>query len=165
MMKKIFDSELLNMGNGITPFNAWLLIRGLRTLPIRLERISATTIKVVEYLKKHPQVEEVIFPFDPSHQQYDLARKQMAGACGLVTIVMKAEKMEQIVTFCESLRHILMAVSWGGHESLAIPRCASILPEDFDAGNRAHRMIRFYVGLEDPDYLIADLEQAFTKSR
>ena len=165
MMKKIFDSELLNMGNGITPFNAWLLIRGLRTLPIRLERISATTAKVVDYLKNHPQVEEVIFPFDPSFPQYDLARKQMTGACGLVTIVMKAEKMEQIVTFCESLRHILMAVSWGGHESLAIPRCASILPENFDAGNREHKMIRFYVGLEEADYLIADFEQAFSKSR
>jgi cystathionine beta-lyase/cystathionine gamma-synthase len=164
MMKKIFDSELLNMGNGITPFNAWLLIRGLRTLPIRLERITATTTKVVDYLKNHPQVEEVIFPFDPSFPQYQLARKQMTGACGLVTIVMKAEKMQQIVTFCESLRHILMAVSWGGHESLAIPRCASILPENFDAGNREHKMIRFYVGLEDPEYLIADFEQAFASS-
>ncbi|MCS3801662.1 trans-sulfuration enzyme family protein [Niastella sp. OAS944] len=164
MMKKIFDSELLNMGNGITPFNAWLLIRGLRTLPIRLERITATTTKVVNYLKNHPQVEEVIFPFDSSFPQYDLARKQMTGACGLVTIVMKAEKMQQIVTFCESLRHILMAVSWGGHESLAIPRCASILPENFDAGNREHKMIRFYVGLEEPDYLIADFEQAFASS-
>ncbi|HUP12806.1 MAG TPA: PLP-dependent aspartate aminotransferase family protein [Niastella sp.] len=164
-MKKIFDSELLNMGNGITPFNAWLLIRGLRTLPIRLERISATTTKVVKYLKDHPLVEEVIFPFDPSFSQYELARQQMTGACGLVTIVMKAEKMKQIVTFCESLRHILMAVSWGGHESLAIPRCASILPENYDAGNREHKMIRFYVGLEDPDYLIADFEQAFNRSR
>jgi cystathionine beta-lyase/cystathionine gamma-synthase len=164
MMKKIFDSELLNMGNGITPFNAWLLIRGLRTLPIRLERISATTAKVVNYLKDHPLVEEVIFPFHPSFPQYDLAQKQMTGACGLVTIVMKAEKMQQIVTFCESLRHILMAVSWGGHESLVIPRCASILPDNFDAGNREHKMIRFYVGLEDADYLIADLEQAFASS-
>ena len=165
MMKKIFDNELLNMGNGITPFNAWLLIRGLRTLPIRLERISNSTVKVVDYLKKHPQVEEVIFPFDSSFPQYDLPRQQMTGACGLFTIVMKAEKMQQIVTFCESLRHILIAVSWGGHESLAIPRCASILPDKFDASNRAHKMIRFYVGLEDPDYLIADMEQAFANSR
>lgn len=163
MMKKIFDSELLNMGNGISPFNAWLLIRGLRTLPIRLERISKTTIKVVEYLKKHPRIEEVIFPFDPSFPQYKLAHQQMTGACGLVTIVMKAEKMEEIVTFCESLRHILIAVSWGGHESLAMPRCASVLPDQFDAGNREHRMIRFYVGLEESDYLIADIEQAFAR--
>jgi cystathionine beta-lyase/cystathionine gamma-synthase len=161
MMKKIFDSELLNMGNGISPFNAWLLIRGLRTLPIRLERISKTTRKVIEYLKNHPRVEEVIFPFDPSFSQYELAGKQMTGACGLFTIIMKAENIQEIVTFCESLRHILIAVSWGGHESLVIPRCASILPAAFDAGNRDHKMIRFYVGLEDADYLIADIEQAF----
>jgi cystathionine beta-lyase/cystathionine gamma-synthase len=160
MMKKIFDSELLNMGNGISPFNAWLLIRGLRTLPMRLERISQTTRKVVEYLQEHPQVEEVIFPFDPSFSQYELAGKQMTGACGLFTIIMKAENIQEIVTFCESLRHILIAVSWGGHESLVIPRCAGILPAAFDAHNRDHKMIRFYVGLEDADYLIADIDQA-----
>jgi cystathionine beta-lyase/cystathionine gamma-synthase len=161
MMKKIFDSEYLNMGIGTTPFNAWLMIRGLRTLPARLDRITATTGKVLAYLKQHPRVEQVLFPFDPSFPQYDLAKKQMKGACGLVTIVMKADKMEQVVRFCQSLRHILMAVSWGGHESLALPKCASLLPEQFDADNREHRMIRFYFGLEEAGYLIADIEQAF----
>jgi cystathionine beta-lyase/cystathionine gamma-synthase len=160
-MKKIFDSELLNMGNGVTPFNAWLLIRGLRTLHIRLERITRTTQELIKYLEKHPRVEEVIFPFHSSFPQLQLAKKQMTGCCGLVTIVMKAEKMQEIVTFCESLRHILIAVSWGGYESLAIPRCASIQPSTFDPANREHRMIRFYFGLEEPDYLMADLEQAF----
>lgn len=160
MMKKIFDSELLNMGNGISPFNAWLLIRGLRTLPSRLQRISETTRKVVDFLKEHPKVEQVLFPFDPSFDQYDLATKQMKGACGLLTAIVKAEKMQQIVTFCESLRHILMAVSWGGHESLAIPRCASVRFQDFNASDREHRMIRFYIGLEDSDYLIEDISQA-----
>ena len=161
MMKKIFDNELLNMGNGVSPFNAWLLIRGLRTLPVRLAHITGTTQKVVEYLKQHPSVEEVIFPFDAGFPQYQLAKEQMTGACGLLTIVMKAEKMEEIVTFCESLRHILMAVSWGGHESLAIPRCASLQPGAFNAADREHRMIRFYIGLEEADYLVADMEQAF----
>jgi cystathionine beta-lyase/cystathionine gamma-synthase len=161
MMKRIFDNELLNMGNGVSPFNAWLLIRGLRTLPLRLDRISITTRKVIDYLKQHPSVEEVIFPFDSSFPQLELAKHQMTGAGGLLTIVMKAEKMEEIVTFCESLRHIMMAVSWGGHESLAIPRCASLKPEAFNAAEREHRMIRIYVGLEEAEYLIADMEQAF----
>lgn len=161
MMKKIFDSELLNMGTGISPFNAWLLLRGLRTLPIRLERISKTTRKVVEFLRQHPRVEEVLFPFDTAFPQYELASRQMKGACGLFTVVMKAETMQEIVTFCESLRHILIAVSWGGYESLAIPRCASVPPSAFDAGNRDHRMVRFYVGLEEADYIINDIEQAF----
>ena len=160
MMKKIFDSEYLNIGIGTTPFNAWLMIRGLRTLTARLDRITATTGKLLQYLKQHPKVAEVIFPFDPSFPQYQLAKQQMDGACGLVTIVMKTEKMEEIVKFCESLRHILMAVSWGGHESLALPKCASLLPHQFDATNREHKMIRFYFGLEEPAYLVADIDQA-----
>ena len=162
-MKKIFDSEYLNIGSGIQPFNAWLLIRGLRTLPARFDRITTSTQKVLTYLKAHPLIEEVIFPLDPSFPQFELARKQMKGACGLLTVVLKAKKMSQIVTFCESLRHILMAVSWGGHESLAIPKCASLNPDQFDHLNREHRMVRLYVGLEDPEYLIADLDQALSK--
>ena len=161
MMKKIFDSEYLNMGIGTSPFNAWLMIRGLRTLPARLDRITATTSKMLDYLEQHPMVEEVIFPFNKAFPQLQLARQQMSGACGLVTIVMKTTKMASIIKFCESLRHILMAVSWGGHESLALPRCASLLPYQFDPGNREHKMIRFYFGLEEPAYLVADIEQAF----
>ena len=160
MMKRIFDNELLNMGNGISPFNAWLLIRGLRTLPLRLERISLTTREIVRYLREHPKVEHVIFPLDDSFKQFELAKQQMQGACGLLTIVLKDASMEQIVTFCESLQHMLMAVSWGGHESLVIPKCASLHPADFTVSNIEHRMIRLYVGLEDAEYLIADIDQA-----
>ena len=162
MIKKIFDSEYLNIGSGIQPFNAWLLIRGLRTLPARFDRITATTKKMLEYLKNHPKVGEVIFPLDPSFPQFDLAKQQMRGACGLITAIIKAESRRQIVTFCESLRHILMAVSWGGHESLAMPKCAALTDAEFDKNNREHRMVRFYFGLEEPDYLIDDLENAFS---
>jgi cystathionine beta-lyase/cystathionine gamma-synthase len=161
MIKKIFDSEYLNIGSGIQPFNAWLLIRGLRTLPARFDRITASTKIMVEYLKQQPRIEEVIFPLDVSFPQYQLAKRQMKGACGLVTVVMKAESRQQIVTFCEALRHILIAVSWGGHESLVMPKCASLENAAFDHNNREHRMIRFYFGLEDPAYLIDDLENAF----
>jgi cystathionine beta-lyase/cystathionine gamma-synthase len=163
MMKKIFDSEYLNIGSGIQPFNAWLLIRGLRTLPMRLERIAKTTNEVFSFLKKHPKVEEVIFPFDESFPQYELAKKQMTGACGLMTLVLKSDKREDIEKFCESLKHIMMAVSWGGHESLVIPKCAGVNIADYDSDNREHRYIRLYTGLEEPEYLIADLEQALKK--
>lgn len=163
MMTKIFNSEYLNIGSGIQPFNAWLLIRGLRTLPMRLERITNSTQKVVSYLKQHPKVEEVIFPFDESFPQYELAKQQMKGACGLLSFIIKASDIDQIENFCESLQHILMAVSWGGHESLVIPKCSSIKREDFDTENKEHRMLRMYVGLEEPGYIIKDLEQAFEK--
>ncbi|MBK9465346.1 MAG: PLP-dependent transferase [Chitinophagaceae bacterium] len=160
MMKKIFDSEYLNIGSGIQPFNAWLLIRGLRTLPARIERITKSTAEVVAYMKQHPKVESILFPLDESFPQYQLAKEQMKGACGLFTFVLKTDKREQVVKFCESLKHIMMAVSWGGHESLVIPKCAGIKPADFDPGNKEHRYIRMYIGLEDPVYLIADIEQA-----
>jgi cystathionine beta-lyase/cystathionine gamma-synthase len=163
MMKKIFDSEYLNIGSGIQPFNAWLLIRGLRTLPARIERITKTTTEVVKFMKQHPKVESVLFPLDESFPQYELARQQMKGACGLFTFILKTNKREDIVRFCESLQHIMLAVSWGGHESLVIPKCAGIKKEDFDPGNKEHRYIRMYVGLEEPGYLIDDLEQALDK--
>jgi cystathionine beta-lyase/cystathionine gamma-synthase len=160
MMKKIFDSEYLNIGSGLQPFNAWLLIRGLRTLPARLERITNSTAQVVNFIKQHPEVESVLFPFDESFPQYALARRQMKNACGLFTFILKTKKMQEIVTFCEGLQHILMAVSWGGHESLIIPKCAGLQLADFDSANREHRYIRMYVGLEEPEYLIKDMEQA-----
>jgi cystathionine beta-lyase/cystathionine gamma-synthase len=161
MMKKIFDSEFMNAGTGIQPFNAWLLIRGLRTMPARLEHLSRTTRKVADFLKRHPRVESILFPFDESFPQSELAKKQMTGACGLLSFYVHAGSRAEIVTFCEALRHILMAVSWGGHESLILPKCASLSAAEFDAGNRDHRMLRLYTGLEDPEYLIRDLEQAF----
>lgn len=163
MIERIFNSEFLNIGSGIQPFNAWLLIRGLRTLQVRLERISQTTEKVVDFLKNHPLVEKVIFPFDPGFPQYALAKQQMQGACGLLSFVMKARDVDTIETFCHSLRHIMMAVSWGGYESLIIPGCAAIPREKFSAASEDHRMLRLYCGLEDPAYLVEDLEQALER--
>lgn len=163
MMKKIFDSEYLNIGSGIQPFNAWLLIRGLRTMPARLERITRTTKEVVAFMKQHPKVESLLFPLDEKFPQYELAKRQMKEACGLFTFILKTNKRDDIVRFCESLQHIMMAVSWGGHESLVIPKCAGIKPGDFDPANTEHRYIRMYAGLENADYLIKDLEQALAK--
>jgi cystathionine beta-lyase/cystathionine gamma-synthase len=84
----------------------------------------------------------------------------MKGACGLMTIILRTERREQIVRFCESLKHILMAVSWGGHESLVIPKCAGIAPADFTPEVPEHRSVRLYIGLEEPAYVIRDLSQA-----
>ncbi|HMW65305.1 MAG TPA: PLP-dependent aspartate aminotransferase family protein [Chitinophagaceae bacterium] len=160
MMKKIFDSEYLNIGSGMQPFNAWLMIRGLRTLPLRLERITKTTNEVVGFIKQHPKISSFLFPFDDTFPQYELARRQMKGACGLITFAIDVKLKDEIVKFCESLQHIMMAVSWGGHESLIIPKCAGISEKDFNPGNIEHRYVRLYCGLEDADYLIKDLEQA-----
>lgn len=163
MIRKIFRQDYMNIGSGIQPFNAWLLIRGLRTLSIRLEKITATTYELLSFLKQHPKVERVIFPFDESFDQYDLAKAQMINACGLLTFVIRCNDVTSIELFCESLKHIMMAVSWGGYESLIIPKCAGMKKELFDAAIQEHRMIRLYCGLEEPQYLIDDLQQAFEK--
>ncbi len=161
MIERIFNSEYMNIGSGIQPFNAWLLIRGLRTLPARLDRITQTTHKVIEYLQQHPLVEKVLFPLDEGFPQYALAKRQMQGACGLLTFIIKAETVETVELFCNSLKHILMAVSWGGHESLIIPGCAAVKREAFNSSMAAHRMMRLYAGLEEPGYIINDLANGF----
>lgn len=161
MMRKIFESEYLCVGSGIQPFNAWLLLRGLRTLPARIDRIHASTQKVLAYIKTEEQIESFIFPLDPSYPQYELAKKQMKGACGLMSFYMKSQEISEIEMFCNNLKAFRMAVSWGGHESLIIPKCSGIPRSEFDPKNPNHRMVRLYVGLEDPEFLINDLRQSF----
>jgi cystathionine beta-lyase/cystathionine gamma-synthase len=161
MMEKIFNTEYVNIGSGIQPFNAWLLIRGLRTLPMRLAHISNTTNEVLSFLKNNTKVEKVIFPFDENFPQYELAKKQMSGACGLISFILKVDTVEQIENFCNSLTHILMAVSWGGYESLIVPRCATIPTNEFNKENEEHRMVRLYVGQETANYIIQDLQRGF----
>jgi cystathionine beta-lyase/cystathionine gamma-synthase len=102
MIAKIYFSEFMNMGISTTPFNAWLLIRGLRTLPMRLEKTTANTKQVLAFLKNHEKVEEIIFPFDKDFAQYDLAKKQMRGACGLFSFYIKASTIAEIENFCEA---------------------------------------------------------------
>lgn len=165
MIEKIFNSEFLNTGSGIQPFNAWLLIRGLRTLEIRLERIKQTTYTMVNWLKSQNWVDRVIFPFDESFPQIVLAKKQMKDSAGLITVVMKAQNVDEIERFCNSLKHIVMAVSWGGYESLVIPRCVAFKKEEFNKEIEAHRMLRFYFGLEDSEYLINDINSAYKISK
>lgn len=161
MMEKIFKSEYLAVGSGIQPMNAWLLLRGLRTLQARIDRISDSTQKILTYLKTEKKVESIIFPHDPSFPQYELAKKQMKRAFGLISFYIKAQKAEEIEKFCNSLSSFRMAVSWGGHESLIIPKCAGIEKEAFNAQEPAHRLIRLYIGLEDAEFLIQDLAQGF----
>jgi cystathionine beta-lyase/cystathionine gamma-synthase len=160
MIKKIFDAEFLNIGGNISPMNAWLLIRGLRTLDVRMKRICESTKKVVNALASHPKIEKVLFPFHPSFPQLALAKKQMKDAGGLFSIVLRAKSVDEVEQFCNSLQRFLLAVSWGGHESLVIPSVIGFPAKDFDPANVNHRLIRFYIGLEDPDYLIEDLKKA-----
>jgi cystathionine beta-lyase/cystathionine gamma-synthase len=105
----------------------------------------------------------VIYPFSKSFPQYELAQKQMAWCGGLFTAEIKAKDIDQIEIFCNSLKAFLMAVSWGGHESLIIPSCSFYPKNDYRGTAFPFNTIRFYIGLENVDYLLEDLKQAFQK--
>jgi cystathionine beta-lyase/cystathionine gamma-synthase len=163
MIDKIFASEFMTLGGIISPFNAWLMIRGLRTLPIRMQRVSETTSKIVHFLAKHEKIEQVFYPFLPTNPQYELAKKQMKNGGGQFSIQLKTNSLEVTERFCNSLSRFLMGASWGGYESLIFPACA--LYESANYGNSPFpfNLIRFYIGLEEADVLIADLSQALEK--
>jgi cystathionine beta-lyase/cystathionine gamma-synthase len=162
LIRRIFDNEFMNIGASLSPHSAWLLIRGLRTLPLRMHRSFETATTLTAWLAKHPKVDKVIWPFHPGFKQASLAKKQMLGCGGMFSFTLKEPSVEKIEAFCNKLQHILMAVSWGGHESLIIPSIAGVPLADYSTGNPRQQLIRMYVGLEEPAYLVADLEQALT---
>ena len=161
--EKIFKSEYMTLGGTMSPMNAWLILRGLRTLPVRLRQSHETGMQVAEWLYRNPKVELVRYPFHPADPQYDLAIRQMKGAGGLVSFSLKTEDPDQIERFCNSLRYFLLACSWGGYESLCFPAASFVTSGNYKQSTVPHNMVRLYCGLEDAENLIADLEQAINK--
>ncbi len=151
---RIFHHEFMTFGNILAPQNAWLMLRSLRTLPIRLKQSSESTIKIIEFLKNSGKVERIWYPFDEDNPQFDLAQKQMKMPMGMFTVALKNRDVKAIKNFCESLQYFLIAVSWGGHESLIMPKCAFVGENDSQVN-----LIRFYIGLEEADVLIEDLDR------
>lgn len=160
MIQKIFDTELMTLGNILPPNDASLVIRGLRTLELRVKRSAESAFQIAEYLEKHPKVEMVLYPFLPSFPQYALAKQQMRGAGGLLTIYLKTDSIEKVEAFFHRLQRFLLAVSWGGYESLVLPTAAFYKIPGRPDSPLPWNLIRFYIGLEDPQWLIEDLEQA-----
>ncbi len=158
--QEIFESEFMTFGGIISPHDAWLMIRGLRTLPIRMQRVADSTPKVVSFLENHPKVSQVIYPYSPSFPQYNLAKQQMKAPAGQFSILLKVDHLEELDAFCNKLKYFLMACSWGGYESLIFPTGALVDSQNYSESDLPWNLVRFYVGLEDPEVLIADLAQA-----
>ncbi|MDO6390030.1 aminotransferase class I/II-fold pyridoxal phosphate-dependent enzyme [Pontibacter sp. BT731] len=163
MINRIFEGEFMTLGAILPPHDAWLLMRGLRTLPVRMERVAETTRKVVAWMEKQEKVEKIYYPFLPSNPQYELTKKQLRNNTGQFTIALRTDDMQRVEDFCNSLQHFLMAASWGGHESLIYPAAAYYNKEAKYSGKLPFNLVRFYIGLEDADYLIKDIEQALGK--
>lgn len=163
LIRQIFDHEFMNLGPAISPHSAWLLLRGLRTLPLRLQRSFESTKLIIQWLQNHQQIQQVLWPFSEGFKQTQLAHEQMRGCGGLFSFSLKNSSFKKIEAFCNNLQHILLAVSWGGHESLILPSTASIAEADYTTTDERLQLIRMYVGLEDASYLIQDLQQALAK--
>ena len=145
------------------PFDSFLALRGLKTLPLRMRQHSANALAVAEWLERHPKVERAIYPGLASHPQHALARRQMDGFGGMVTILLKGG-IEAARGFLENCRLFALAESLGGVESLiehpAIMTHASVPAEQRAALGIADGLCRLSVGIEDADDLIADLAAA-----
>ena len=165
-MDKIRMSVQKDYGGIISPFDAWLLIRGLKTLPVRMERHTSNAEKLLAYLKDHPLVEKVFYPFDKDNPQYEIAKRQMSAGGGLISFTIKGGQ-EGAQHFMNSLSLIKIAVSLGDAETLIqhpATMTHSVVPEE----NRlsmgiTDSLLRLSVGLENADDLLADLAGAFEK--
>jgi cystathionine gamma-lyase len=148
------------------PMDCFLVMRGLKTLHVRMERHAQNAMEVARFLESHPKVEKVIYPGLESHEQHALARKQMSGFGGMITFFLKGG-LTEARTFLENVRIFTLAESLGGVESLiehpAIMTHASIPAETRKTLGIHDNLVRISVGIEDQFDLIADLQQALSK--
>lgn len=154
----LMKNELPIFGNSLPPFQAWLVTRSLRTMHLKIRAVREAADKVAAFLKSHPGVEQVFHVGDDDHPQRDLRDKQMSGWTGLLTFMPRDQRRESVRAMTEALRLFRLGVSWGGHESLVVPL-------EFQAMDWPEKkwLVRLYCGLEHPDDLTADLDQAFAK--
>ena len=155
-------------GAVLGPMDSFLVLRGLKTLHVRMERHAHNAAKVVEFLSSHPLVERVTWPGLESHPQHALAKSQMKGYGGMLTFVMRGG-LERARTFLRNTKVFACAESLGGVESLiehpAIMTHASVPKENREKLGISDGLIRLSVGIEDSQDLIDDLTQAFEKAR
>ncbi len=147
-----------------SPFDSWLVLRGVKTLALRMERSQANAIKIAEYLQTHPKVEKTIYPALSSHPQHLLAKEMLSGFGAMISFFLKGG-LKESRQFLSSCKLFTLAESLGGVESLiehpAIMTHASIPKAEREKLGIADNFIRISVGIEDAEDLIEDLESAF----
>ncbi len=161
-IRQVMAREFMTLGPAPSPHDAWLLMRGLRTLELRVNRSADNAERVARYLEAHPRVKRVHWPGLESHPQHALAKRQMTRVAGLMSIELDAPDEAAVERFCDASERFLIAVSWGGYESLQWPVCALKGPSGYYT-ELPFTMIRLYIGIEDADALIADLDQALAR--
>ncbi|MFC4162597.1 cystathionine gamma-synthase [Epilithonimonas zeae] len=152
-------------GGILGPHDSYLVLRGIKTLALRMQRHSDNGFEIAKYLENHSLVEKIYYPGLSSHPQYDLATRQMTEFGGMVSFTFKSGKKDDAIKFLENIKVFTLAESLGGVESLAnLPAMMThaSIPEDKRAVlGITDDLVRLSVGIEDAEDLIADLEQAF----
>lgn len=149
-------------GGVIGPMEAWLAIRGLRTLDVRMQRHYETAMEVAKFLENHSKIKRVFYTGLPTHPQYELARKQQKGECGLLSVEIEGDEKDA-EKFVNSLKIFHIGCSWGGFESLAIAYTYNWSDEELAFHNLRRNIVRLHCGLEGTENLIEDLAQALDK--
>jgi cystathionine beta-lyase len=149
-----------DLGHAVSPDDAWLSSRGLRTLGVRLKQHEENALKVAHWVKARPEVGLVLHPALPDCPGHEYWKRDFSGSSGLFTFELKDADAKSRAAFVDSLKLFGIGFSWGGYESLVLPvdpvRKASKAP--------APNLVRLHIGLEDPEDLIADLEAAFAQA-
>ena len=169
VFKKIMFFYKLS-GYRMSADEAYLVIRGLRTLDIRLKQHYENTKIVINFLKSQKKIKEILYPYNPSSKNYKLWKKYYSGSTGLFSIVIKSKKKSSVISFVNSLKLFGIGYSWGGFESLAIfQEIKSSKKDEYLKGRQFYRfkkdefIVRLHIGLEDPKDLIEDLKQGLKK--
>lgn len=157
-------NERAILGGCIDPHQAWLMLRGMRTMKLRVEQHAKNALQVAKYLEKHPCVERVFYPGLKQESQKHLIEKYLKGFNGLMSFVIRGDR-QQAEKFLNSLQVFLRGCSWGGFESLAYPYTVGTSEKQNEEMGCPANLIRLHVGIENADTLIADLEQAFEKCK
>ena len=169
VFKKIMFFYKLS-GYRMSADEAYLIIRGLRTLDTRLKQHYENTKTIIKFLKKQKKIKEILYPHNPSSKNYKLWKKYYSGATGLLSIVIKSKKKSSVIAFVNSLELFGIGYSWGGFESLAIlQEIRSSKKDEYLKGRQFYRfnkdehIVRLHIGLEDSKDLINDLKQGLKK--
>jgi len=166
--KKVFKKVMFFYklsGYRMSADEAYLIIRGLRTLDVRLKQHFENTKEIINFLKKQKKIKEILYPHKPSSKNYKLWKKYYSGANGLLSIVIKSKKKSSVIKFINSLELFGIGYSWGGFESLVIfqeLRGASKYTKKrhYFRFDKDEHIVRLHIGLEDPKDLIADLKKS-----
>jgi cystathionine beta-lyase len=164
VFKKIMFFYKLS-GYRMSADEAYLIIRGLRTLDVRLKSHQENTKKVINFLNRQKKIKEVLYPHKTSSKNYKLWKKYYSGATGLLSIVIKTKNKASVVKFVNSLELFGIGYSWGGFESLALLQELHKSTEytkgrNYYRFNKDEHVVRLHIGLEDPNDLIADLKDS-----